>query len=280
MFRNINGSRCKVKHCSETEASFLPAPDSATRDEVSALARGLALLRTLADAGGPLSNRELAERAGIPKATVSRLTATLQSAGFLRQSADERYALGPAALHLGNAYLRSFDFRQQARLQLAELAEAAGANVHLGVRDGLDIVLIDTLRPRTALILSRMDVGSRMAIATSAVGRAYLASLPLEQRSALLEEMRAASGADWPAVRESMDKALAEYAQQGWCSSFGEWHADINALGFSLHGPRGELYGVSVGGPAYTLPPEVMLEQIAPRIVQTQRAIEHEAGLR
>jgi DNA-binding IclR family transcriptional regulator len=258
----------------------LAATDSVTRDEVSALARGLALLRTLADAGQPLSNRDLAERAGIPKATVSRLTATLQSAGFLRQSADERFDLGPAALHLGNAYLRSFDFRQQARSQLAELAEVAGANVHLGVRDGLDIVLIDTLRPRTALILSRMDVGSRMAIATSAVGRAYLASLPLDQRSALIEEMRAANGERWPRLCERLDKALAEYARQGWCSSFGEWHPDINALGFSLRGPRGELYGVSVGGPAYTLSPEVMLEQIAPRIVQTQQAIEREAGLR
>jgi IclR family transcriptional regulator, positive regulator for flagellar biogenesis len=253
--------------------------ETVTRDEVSALARGLALLRTLADANAPLSNRDLAERTGIPKATVSRLAATLQSAGFLRQSPDERYALGAAALHLGNAYLRSFDFRQQARGELAELAEAAGANVHLGVRDGLDIVLIDTLRPRTALILSRMDVGSRMAIATSAVGRAYFASLPEEERSPLLAELRKASGKRWPQVRERMEAAQLEYASSGWCSSFGEWHPDINALGFTLQGPRGELYGVSVGGPAYTLSRELMLQQVAPRILAARRAIALEAGL-
>ena len=253
--------------------------DSAVRDEVSALARGLAVLRTLADADMPLSNRELAERTGIPKATVSRLVATLQAAGFLRVSADERYALGAAALHLGNAYLRSFDFRQQARLHLAELAEAAGANVHLGVRDGLDIVLIDTLRPRSALILSRMDVGSRMAIATSSVGRAYLAALPPDQRLALMEELRAASGERWPQVQARLEAALAEHARTGYCSSFGEWHPDINALGFSLRGPRGELYGVSVGGPAYILTRELLVEKVAPRLLQVQKAIEREAGL-
>lgn len=253
--------------------------DSAVRDEVSALARGLAVLRTLADADTPLSNRELAERTGIPKATVSRLVATLQAAGFLRVSADERYALGAAALHLGNAYLRSFDFRQQARLHLAELAEAAGANVHLGVRDGLDIVLIDTLRPRSALILSRMDVGSRMAIATSSVGRAYLAALPPDQRLALMEELRAASGERWPQVQAQLDAALAEHARVGYCSSFGEWHPDINALGFSLRGPRGELYGVSVGGPAYILTRELLVEKVAPRLLQVQKAVEREAGL-
>lgn len=249
------------------------------RDEVSALARGLAVLRTLADANEPLSNRDLAERTGIPKATVSRLAATLQSAGFLRQSTDERYALGPAALHLGHAYLRSFDFRQQARAHLAELAELAGANVHLGVRDGLDIVLIDTLRPHSALILSRMDVGSRMAIATSAVGRAYLASVPLDQRIALMEDLRTGCGERWAELRPRVEAAVADYGRLGYCSSFGEWHPEINALGFSLRGPRGELYGVSVGGPAYKLPPEMLLEKVVPRLLQARRDIEREAGL-
>jgi DNA-binding IclR family transcriptional regulator len=257
----------------------LASSEPASKDEVSALARGLALLRALADADGPLSNRDLAERAGIPKATVSRLTATLQSSGFLRVTADERFALGPATLHLGHAYLRGFDFRQQARLHLAELAEASGANVHLGVRDGLDILLIDTLRPRSALILSRMDVGSRMAIATSAVGRAYLASVPEGDRAQLLQEIRIASGEQWPQVQERLQAALAEHGRLGFCTSFGEWHPDIHAIGFSLRGPRGELYGVSVGGPAYKLTKEMLLEQVAPKVLQAQRDIEREAGL-
>jgi DNA-binding IclR family transcriptional regulator len=257
----------------------LPPNEPTAKDEVSALARGLALLRALADADGPLSNRDLAERAGIPKATVSRLTATLQSSGFLRVMADERFALGPATLHLGYAYLRGFDFRQQARLQLAELAEAAGANVNLGVREGLDMLLIDTLRPRTALILSRMDVGSRMAIATSAIGRAYLACLADEERAALVADIRLASGDQWPQVQGRLEAALSDHARLGFCTSFGEWHPDIHAIGFSLRGPRGELYGVSVGGPAYKLTREMLLEQVAPKVLQAKREIEREAGL-
>lgn len=267
-----------MEHSSRIKVETGPAADPAAKEEVSALARGLALLRTIGEADAPLSHRELAERTGIPKATVSRLAATLQSAGFLRLSPQERYALGPAVLQLGNAYLRGFDFRQQARRHLAELAEEAGANVHLAVRDGLDMLLIDTLRPRTALILSRMDVGSRMAIATSSMGRAYLAALPPEERQALLDELRAASGDAWPKVKEQLEAALAEHARLGYCTSFGDWHPEIHALGFSLHGPHGELYGVSVGGPAYTLPRERMLEKIAPSLLRVQAAIEREVG--
>lgn len=249
------------------------------KEEVSALARGLAVLRALADAGQALSQRELSDRTGIPKATLSRLAATLQGAGFLRTEGD-RCALGPTLLQLGNAYLRGYDFRGQARLHLAELAEAAGANVHLGVRDGLDVLLIDTLHPRSALITSRMDVGSRMAIATSAAGRAYLSALPLAERRVLLEEVRAASGDAWPQVQERLAAAQDDHDRLGYCCSFGEWHPDIHALGFALRGPRGELYAVSVGGPAYKLPRELMLEKIAPRLVQVQRAIEREIGQR
>lgn len=247
------------------------------RDEVSALARGLALLRVLADADGALSNRDLAERTGIPKATVSRLTSTLQSAGLVRAGSDDRFALGPGVLHLGNAYLRGFDLRQHARIHLAALAEAAGANVQVGVRDGLDMVLIDSVRPRTALILSRMDVGSRMAIATSAMGRAYLAALPAAEQSALRAELLAASR-DAAATALRLDAARAEAQSQGFCTSFGEWHPDIHALGFSLRGPQGELYGVSVGGPAYKLPAELLVSQVGPRILLAREAIARDAG--
>jgi DNA-binding IclR family transcriptional regulator len=252
--------------------------DNPAKDEVSALARGLVLVRVVADAKQPLSNRDLADATGIPKATVSRLAATLVGAGYLRQAADsECFSLGPALLEMGNAYLRNFDFRNHARLHLAQLADTSGANVHLAVRDGLDVVLIDALRPRTAVITSRMDVGSRMAIATSAAGRAYLACAPADEREALLRDIRAA-GTGWKAVKARLDHALEEYARLGFCTSFGEWHPDIHALGFTLRGPRGELYAVSCGGAAYMLPAKMLLEKVGPRLRQTQQAIAREMG--
>lgn len=249
------------------------------KDEVSALARGLALVRIVADAERPVSHGELAEATGIPKATVTRLAATLLAAGYLRQSGDsERYSLGPQLLDLGNAYLRNFDFRAHARRHLAALAELAGGNVHLGVRDGLDILMIDTLHPRTAIILSRTGIGTRMAIATSASGRAYLCAAPAAERLALMAELEKAAGPGWGALRPRLEQALQDYAQHGFCTSFGEWHPDIHAIGFSLHGPRGELYAVSCGGPAYKLPKKMLLEKVGPAVRATQAAIDREMG--
>lgn len=76
-----------------------PRDRESSPDEVTALARGLAVLRRIAAADAPVSNRELTELTGIPKPTVSRITATLVSAGFPFQLPDsERFVLTASVL--------------------------------------------------------------------------------------------------------------------------------------------------------------------------------------
>lgn len=258
-----------------------PAPDApAARDEVSALARGLSVLRALADAPGPLSNRALADATGIPKATVSRLAATLAAGGFVQQDADsERFQLGPALLDLSSAYLRNFDMRALCRPHLAALADRTQASVHLGVRDGLDILMIDTVRPRSAVILTRTDIGTRMDIATSACGRAYFGALSTAEREALLEDYRREAPRRFKAAREMLLRGAADVEADGYGSSFQEWHRDINAIGFTLRGPRGELYALSCGGPAYALSAQALRAHAAPAVLATQKAIGRACGV-
>ena len=127
-----------------------------TGEEVTALARGLTILRQVAAAHAPISNRELAELTGIPKPTVSRITATLVSAAFLFQLPDsERFVLTSSVLELSNGFLRNFDIRTRARPFLLELAERTSLSVHLAVRDRLDMVVIDAIKPRSAVLVSR-----------------------------------------------------------------------------------------------------------------------------
>ncbi|MCY1512783.1 HTH-type transcriptional regulator TsaQ1/TsaQ2 [compost metagenome] len=250
-----------------------------SKEEVSALARGLSLLKVIGMAAAPIGNRELADTTGIPKATVSRLTATLVAAGYLRQSQDsERFSLGPVLLDMSSRYLRNFDLRALARPHLSNLAELSGASIHMAVRDDLDMLVIDSLRPRSALISSRIDVGSRMSIATSASGRAYIGALPGPEQSALLEQIRLETGENWHAIEPRLIASLEEHARLGYCTSFGEWNPQIHALGFALEGPRGERYGVSCGGPAYLLPREAMLSRVAPRMLEIAQRIATEAG--
>ena len=76
------------------------------RHFVTALARGLELLSCFRSGEKMLGNQELADRAKLPKSTVSRLTYTLTKLGYLQYD-DEvgKYRLGTASLALGSAML-------------------------------------------------------------------------------------------------------------------------------------------------------------------------------
>jgi len=239
--------------------------------DTGALGRGLALLQAIATIG-PMNLKDVAAATGIPKATASRMAATLLGAGYLRQAEGSTLLrLGPAFLASGNAYLSDIDVREMLRPHLQGVANLAGAKVNVGVRNGLEIVVVDSIRPRTAAILSYVEIGARMDLATSAAGRAYIAALDAEARLAVLEELRTAGGSAWRSTAARLDDALAEYQAHGYCTSFGEWHPEINAIGVAVRGPGGERYTVNCGGPIYKLTPDLLRQQVAPALL---RAIE------
>jgi len=248
-------------------------------DEVTALARGLTVLRSVAAADAPLSNRELTEITGIPKPTVSRITATLVGTGFLFRLPDsERFVLTSSVLELSNGFLRNFDIRARARPFLIELAERTRLSVHLAVRDRLDMVVIDVIRPRSAVLVSRLEVGARMSLSRTAIGRAYLAALDEADRAKLLTGLQAAEGDDWGHVGGRLETALQETIERGFAVATGEWYDGLNAIALGFTGPSGERYAVNCGGSADQCPRDWLISRAGPALLDCVARIVLEIG--
>lgn len=248
-------------------------------DEVTALARGLTVLRAIAAAEAPLGNRELTELTGIPKATLSRLTGTLVSTGFLARLPDsERFVLTSSVLELSSGFLRNADLRERARPFLTRLAERTALSVHLAVRDRLDMVVIDAIRPRSAVLVSRLEVGSRIDMSRTAVGRAYLVALDTASRAELSTALQAAAGNDWGFVSSRLDAALAETAAQGYAMAIGEWYEGLNAIAGAFAGPNGELYAINCGGAAQQCPRDWLVSHAVPLLRECVERIAEEIG--
>jgi len=246
---------------------------------VSALKRGIDVLHCFSDGARTLSNAEISERTGVPKPTVTRLATTLVSLGLLRQDPDtERYALGAGVLSLARTFLSGLDVRMHARPHMARLAEGLGATVFLSIRDGRDMVLIEVSRARSSVLTVRLDVGSRLPIAASALGRAYLSALPAPEREQLLAELAREGGVDWPRLRAGIDQALRDAAVHGYCTSFGEVRSEINSIAVPLTLPGGDHVALNCGGPAFAFPETRLKAEIAPRLLAAARAIASEVG--
>ncbi|MEX3789619.1 IclR family transcriptional regulator [Paraburkholderia sp. BR14374] len=265
------------------QAVVAKAPASKDRDgqgdEVTALARGLTVLRAVAAAHAPLSNRELGELTGIPKPTVSRITATLVGSGFLlRLPESERFVLTSSVLELSNGFLRNFDIRSRARPFLIELAERTALSVHLAVRDRYDMVVIDAIRPRSAVLVSRLEIGSRMSLTRTAVGRAYLAALAQADRDRLLIGLQTAEGDDWGYIGSRLVSAIQDTLERGFAIATGEWYNGLNAIALGFVGPSGERYAVNCGGSADQCPRDWLISDAAPALLECIDKIVLEIG--
>jgi DNA-binding IclR family transcriptional regulator len=241
------------------------APD---RQFVTALARGLEILRCFGPGDRTLGNQELARRTGLPKPTVSRLTHTLTRLGYLRRSPVlEQYALGTAVLSLGYSMVAQMDVRRVARPLMQALAEHTGTSVNLGARDRLTMVYIDTYRSASTFTV-QLESGSRIPMADTSMGRAYLAGLPEPRRRDLLDQIRRAHGRDWPRLKKGIDQALRDHADTGLCFSLGDWRPEIHAAAAPLPpADDGEVTVFSCSGAAFQMGREKLMREIGPRLL-------------
>lgn len=226
--------------------------DEKDRNFITALARGLDVLRAFRTNELHLSNTELSERTGLPKATVSRLTHTLCALEYL--VADERtgtYRLGAGVVQLGFGVLSSIDIADRAEQEMRKLRD--GPNPHITVALGdvhrLNVVYLATQRSNEDVALS-MRVGSQLPLFRSAVGRAILVGMDHDAREKVFTLARGQGEEE--AGRASLANAEAEFAEKGFCSSYGDWRGDVNGIAvpvYSLTGNR--VYGLNVGGPSF-----------------------------
>jgi DNA-binding IclR family transcriptional regulator len=245
------------------------------RKFVTALARGLEVLRAFTPTEGLLGNGEIAELTGLPKPTVSRLTYTLTKLGYLAHIERlAKYQLAPAALALGYTALANIRIRQLARTHMQELADYASAVVALGTRDRLDLIYLELARSKRGAMLRLMQ-GSRLPIANTAMGRALIAGMPEAERTWLLGYIKRQEGKDWPKVKASIERAIKEFETHGYTLSLGEWERDINAVGVPLVAPDGSgVFAFNCGAPAFQFTRERLESDIGPRLVNLVRNVE------
>jgi DNA-binding IclR family transcriptional regulator len=262
-----------------TEAG-IRAEEARDRRFVTALARGLAILRCFKRSERWLANSEIASRTGLPRPTVSRLTYTLTRLGYLEHSQKlEKYALGASVLALGHAFLAGEDVRAVARPLMQALAEQVQASVILGALDQTQMVVLEVCHGSNAFHIRR-EVGERLPHGTTALGRAYLAGLDVarfdQTMSTLMQRVPKPQRAE---VRAGVDQARKDHAEHGFVFSLGEWMPELYAVGVPLVIQGGErVLALSVNGPLYSMTRERLIGEVGPALIRTRDAVLQRVG--
>lgn len=217
------------------------------RDSVNnrSLERGLQILRAFRP-GGPLkSNSELAERTGLPRSTVSRLTQTLVSCGFLEHDdAAKAYRLGASILSLAETFITDSEVLPLAVPLMKALSDELRANIGLAVADGDEMVYLFAIRRQDAGMPRHRTTGYRVPTETTALGRAYLATLEPDDRERLLSVFRARHKRHWSKLGREIQQAVRQVQRSGYCRA--EWLKGITAIAAPFHSARGITYVVNI----------------------------------
>jgi len=137
------------------------------------LEKAALILESFSPRGGSFRLSELSERTGLPKPTVHRLAADLVRMGWLERSGAQ-YRLGAKLFELGSLVPHRLDLRETALPFLQDLFEATRETVHLGVREGMEVVYLERIHGHEALRLPSR-IGGSLPLSCTAVGKALLA---------------------------------------------------------------------------------------------------------
>jgi len=241
--------------------------ESADRQFVTALARGLKILRCFNADRRWLGTTEIARLTGLAQPTVWRLCHTLQKTGFLSAApGKDKLQLGVAAIAIGGAALAGQEALEVIRPMLQELADRYQVAVALGRRDDSSIVYLLRCQGNSPLLMN-LRVGSRIPLFHSAIGWAYLAACPAEEQAKLLLQAKKHGEVSDADELKAMRVELASYGKRGFVIHERPQYK-INTVASAIELPVGERYVISCGGPASLLPQPLLRNEVGPLLAE------------
>jgi DNA-binding IclR family transcriptional regulator len=223
---------------------------------VNSVEVGAGVLRSLAQANGPLALGAVASACAMLPGKTHRYLRSLIAAGLVVQdSLTKLYDLGPFAYMLGAAALQRYDVVRAASARLDELRVVCGESASLMIwGESRGVVVRSEVSDHDVAMVLR--VGASVRLITSAAGRIFAAFLPSIVTEPVLDAEfaeRTVLGSK-PILRTAYAAILDEVRKRG-TSVIHDGPVDgAGAIAAPLFGPEGRLLAVvSVVGRSATL---------------------------
>ncbi|MBO0722530.1 MAG: IclR family transcriptional regulator [Blastocatellia bacterium] len=217
---------------------------------VRVLHKTLTILEILRSDRSGLSLSELTSRVGLPKATVYRIVATLESRGYLDRTSDGNYRLGRKFFERQPEGNSQQVLIQAARPAMKLLLDSCKETLNLGILDGGEVVVIETLEsPLTVRMSSK--IGNRRSPHSTALGKILLAALPEKDAHRIVRARGLPRFTDhtittWTSLTSELEKVR----QQGYAFDNCENEPDGRCVAAPIFGPgRSVIAALSLSGP-------------------------------
>lgn len=251
------------------------------RSTIQSVERAIAILKSFSHEKPEWGVNELSRELELHKSTVSRLMRTLERGGLLsRHPETERYRLGVDLIGMAAQVVSYMNVREIARPFLRQLAEACQETVNLAVLDGGEIVNLEQIVPSARRVKNIGWVGRRMCPHCTAAGKVMLAHLSPQKLDRILPDELERFAPRTITKPHELKKELAQVRDQGYATAQEELEKGLNVVAAPVYDHTGGVRSaISVAGPAYRLPAE-LLPELAAVVMDTARQISEKLGYR
>ena len=260
-----------------SDTKKIASPDDKNR--IQSFGKMADILGSFSTVDRALSLAQVAQNAGLPRATAHRMLTALREIGFIQQEARSGlYSLGLRLFELGSLALANMDLMREAKPFMDRLSRLVGETVHLGVFDGYNVVVVEREEPQERAS-SRNLSGTESAPAyCTSVGKAVLAF----QGAEVIDRIVAAGLRPFTAhtltTGEALRADLAAVRERGYSIDNSEHQIWVRCVAAPIRKSGGQVFAaVSVTGSADRITDE-RTHQLSGLVIQTADSISRHLG--
>lgn len=209
----------------------------------------LELLEFFASRKRPATLAEISDALGWPRSSTFNLVGTLSDAGYLYEPHGRRgYFPSPRWLVLAQAIAAAEPLPEGVHDLAVKIARETGETTVIGIPTGALVSFVEVVES-THSVRYFTQVGDRVPIAASSVGRALLAQYTPRERQVLYGKLHFERySATTPMTVDAIEAELREAEQRGYHQSNGEYLPDLAGVAMPLPLP-GRRLAIVVAGP-------------------------------
>lgn len=189
---------------------------------VAPIFKAIKVLEYVAESGREVSLTEVAHALGLPKTTVFRYLQTLSATSFLHHiDSRDRYEIGQRFRAMAGADRSLHRLRKVAAPVMRELNREFNETINLAIETNGEMVYIEIIES-TRTLRMQARIGSKDALHTTALGKAFLANIGAAECTAFLERTLAAKTFRSVVSKRALLKQLDEVRARGYALDAGE----------------------------------------------------------
>jgi DNA-binding IclR family transcriptional regulator len=241
----------------------------------SSLARVVRILESFTLDEPQLTVTEVARRAGLPLATASRLVGQLVDHGLLSRGPDREVRVGFRMWELASRAAPTRSLRDAAMPYLEDLHAVVGHHVQLAVLDGDEVVFLERLSARDAVV-NYSQIAGRLPLHISSSGVVLMAYGPADLQERVLARPLESWTARTITTPDRLRATLEEVRRRGYALLAGHVHPDATGVAVPVRDGLGEV----VAALSVIVPNDAAAVSAVPALLAAARGIGRSLGRR